>query len=175
MGLPSAEECWIVGIVGRMASWKVVEWVLVSVGGQEVASAAAEAAGFLGCTLRNIGDGRAEEDCSERVDYRCFVVDLEGNLPVPEYTGIGASQTASPDGSCIAGSPVTHEPGVGSAAGVKEYNCAHVDAEVAPEDKDRLGPGRETVPVRPKCAGCIWFRKSRCRDFFYRCFRHFGR
>lgn len=107
------------------------------------------------------------------VDFRCFVVDLEDSLLVPGCTEIGAIRTVSPDGSCIAGSLVTRELVVGSAAGVTECSYAHVDAEVAPEDKDRLGPGREKLPVQPGFAGCIWFRRSHCRDFSYRCFHHF--
>lgn len=71
MGSPNAEVHWTVGIVDRMESWTIVEVVPVSVGVRELASAAAAAVefvGFLGCTLRNTGGGRAEGGCSEHVD-----------------------------------------------------------------------------------------------------------
>lgn len=143
-------------------------WGVVS-----VVAAAAEADGFLDCILRNTGDGKEEEDCTAAVGYCCFLVDLEDSLLVLECIEIGASQAVSPDGSYIAGNPVI--PEVGNAAGVKEYSCAHVDAEVAPGDKDRLGPGQETFPARPKFVCCIWSQKIHCRDFFYQYFRHFVR
>lgn len=178
MDLPNVEARWIAGIVGLMESWMVVEWALVLEVVRVVASVvavAAEAGGFLDCTLRSTGDGRAEVDYIAAVDYRCYGVDLEGNLLVPECTGTGASQSVSPDGSCIAGSLVILELDVRSAAGVKGYSCVHADAEVVPEDRDHLGLAQEIFPVRLVFAYYIWFQKSRCKDFSDRCFRHCDR